>query len=105
MALSARGAAVASILHQVTGGTASLWPCSNTARRGCSSSPCPPTFVARDLKDIGSSEDAIVAAILRGDQAIVPRGDDRIEPGDRILVFCTRAAADRVHAYFTGAGD
>jgi Trk K+ transport system NAD-binding subunit len=34
----------------------------------------------------------------------VPRGDDRIEPGDRILVFSTRDAADRVQTYFSGTG-
>jgi Trk K+ transport system NAD-binding subunit len=34
----------------------------------------------------------------------VPRGIDRIEPGDRILVFSTRGAADRVQAYFSGKG-
>jgi Trk K+ transport system NAD-binding subunit len=62
----------------------------------------PATFVARELKGIGTPEDVIVAAILRGDHAIVPRGDDRIEPSDRILVFCTRAAAGRVQAYFSG---
>ncbi len=105
VALSARGAAVASILHQVTGGTASLVAVLEQGEARVFELTVSPTFVARDLKDIGSSEDAIVAAILRGDQAIVPRGDDRIEPGDRILVFCTRTAADRVHAYFTGAGD
>jgi Trk K+ transport system NAD-binding subunit len=58
------------------------------------------TFVPRQLKDIGTAEDAIVAAILHGDHAVVPRGDDRIGPGDRILVFSTREAADRVRAYF-----
>ena len=50
--------------------------------------------------------DAIVGAILRdGGAVIVPRGDDRIEPGDRILVFSTREAADRVQAYFSGTGN
>jgi len=105
VALSARGAAVASILHQITGGTASLVAVLEQGEARVIELTVSPTFLARELKDIGSSEDAIVAAILRGDQAIVPRGDDRIEPGDRILVFCTKAAADRVHAYFTGAGD
>ena len=63
-----------------------------------------PEFVPRQLKEIGTAEDVIIAAILRGDQAVIPRGDDRIGPGDRILVFCTRAAADRVQAYFSGTG-
>jgi Trk K+ transport system NAD-binding subunit len=50
---------------------------------------------------MGGSQDAIVAAILRDGHAIVPRGDDRIEAGDRIVVFCTNDAAARVRTYFT----
>jgi Trk K+ transport system NAD-binding subunit len=30
------------------------------------------------------------------------RGDDRIDPGDRIIVFSTGGAAERVQAYFSG---
>lgn len=102
VALSARGAAVASILHQITGGTSSLLAVLEHGEARVLELTVSPTFVPRELKAIGTPEDAIVAAILRGDRAIVPRGDDRIEPGDRILVFCTRTAADRVHAYFSG---
>ena len=31
----------------------------------------------------------------------MPRGNDRVEPGDRLIVFTTHAAADRVRDYFT----
>jgi trk system potassium uptake protein TrkA len=102
VALSARGAAVASILHQITGGAASLLAVLEHGEARVVEITVAPTFVPRELKQIGTPEDAIVAAILRGDRAIVPRGDDRVEPGDRILVFCTAVAADRVHAYFSG---
>ena len=67
--------------------------------------PPTPRFEARQLKDIGTAEDAIVAAILHEDHAVVPRGDDTIGPGDRILVFCTREAADRVREYFMQGSD
>jgi Trk K+ transport system NAD-binding subunit len=33
---------------------------------------------------------------------IIPRGDDRVEPGDHIIVFSTPDAADRVQSYFSG---
>ncbi len=104
VALSARGAAVASILHQISGGTSSLLAVLEHGEARVLELTVSPTFVARDLKAIGTHEDVIVAAILRGDKAIVPRGDDRIGPGDRILVFCTRAAAERVQSYFAGTG-
>jgi trk system potassium uptake protein TrkA len=101
VAISARGAAVASILHQITGGTASLLAVLEHGEARVFELKVSPSFTSRDLKTIGVVEDAIVAAILRDDRAIVPRGDDRIEPGDRILVFCTRDAANRVRDYFT----
>ena len=104
VALSARGAAVASILHQISGGTSRLLAVLEHGEARVLELTVSTTFQARQLKGIGTPEDVIVAAILRGDHAIVPRGDDRIDPGDRILVFCTRAAAGRVQAYFSGTG-
>ena len=44
----------------------------------------------RDLPMTGS----LIGAIVRGEQAIFPHGDDRLEPGDRAIIF-TEAA--RVH--------
>ena len=104
VALSARGAAVASILHQIAGGTSSLLAVLEHGEARVLELTVSEKFIARELKGIGTPEDVIVAAILRGDQAVVPRGDDRVEPGDRILVFCTRAAAPRVQVYFAGTG-
>ena len=104
VALSARAAAVASILHQISGGTSSLLAVLEHGEARVLELTVSASFQPRQLKGIGTPEDVIVAAILRGDQAIVPRGDDRIDPGDRILVFCTKAAANRVQAYFSGTG-
>jgi Trk K+ transport system NAD-binding subunit len=38
---------------------------------------------------------------VRPSRAFVPRGEDRVEPGDRLIVFTTYAAADQVREYFT----
>jgi trk system potassium uptake protein len=103
VALSARGAAVASILHQITGGRSSLLAVVEHGEARVLEIDVPASFAAQPLKGIGTPGDVIVGAILRGETAIVPRGDDRIEPGDRIIVFSTRDAADRVQAYFSGA--
>ena len=93
---------MASILHQITGGTSSLLAVVEHGEARVLEIIVPPHFEPRPLKGIGAPGDAIVGAILRGGQAIVPRGDDRVEPGDRIIVFSTRQAADRVQAYFSG---
>jgi trk system potassium uptake protein TrkA len=44
----------------------------------------------RELPMTGS----LIGAIVRSDRAIFPRGDDRLEPGDRAIIF---AEAARVH--------
>lgn len=105
VALSARGAAVASILHQITGGTSTLLAVLEHGEARVLELTVSKDFAGKPLKGIGTPVDAIVGAILRDGSAIVPRGDDRIEPGDRILVFSTREAADRVQAYFSGTGN
>jgi trk system potassium uptake protein TrkA len=104
VALSARGAAVASILHQIGGGSSSLLAVLEQGDARVLELTVPKNFVPKALKDIGTPVDAIVGAIIRGSSVIVPRGDDRIEPGDRILVFSMSAAADRVQAYFSSTG-
>ena len=101
VAISARGAAVDSILHQITGGTTSLLAVIEHGEARVFELTVSPSFVPRELKAMGGSQDAIVAAILRDGTAVVPRGDDVIGPGDRIVVFCTQEAVDRVRDYFT----
>jgi len=103
VAISARGAAVASILHQITGGTTSLLAVIEHGEARVFELTVAATFVPRQLKAMGGSQDAIVAAILRDGAAVVPRGDDEIGPGDRIVVFCTEEAVARVRNYFTGS--
>jgi trk system potassium uptake protein TrkA len=103
VALSARGAAVASILHQITGGTSSLLAVVEHGEARVLELVVSPRFEPRPLKGIGAPGDVIVGAILRGRDVIIPRGDDRIEPGDHIIVFSTKDAADRVQAYFSGS--
>ena len=102
VALSARGAAVASILHQITGGTSSLLAVLEHGEARVLELIVSPRFEPKPLKDIGAPGDVIVGAILRGRDVIIPRGDDRIDPGDRIIVFSTGSAAERVQAYFSG---
>jgi trk system potassium uptake protein TrkA len=99
--ISARGAAVDSILHQITGGATSLLAVVEHGEARVFELTVSPTFESRQLKNMGTGDDAIVAAIIREGQALVPRGDDRVLAGDRLVIFCTQEAADRVRAYFT----
>ncbi|MEM2869685.1 MAG: Trk system potassium transporter TrkA [Thermoplasmata archaeon] len=41
----------------------------------------------KTIRRAGLPKNAIVAAIVRNSQTIIPRGDERILPGDRLIVF------------------
>jgi trk system potassium uptake protein TrkA len=103
VAISARGAAVASVLHQIQGGATRLLAVVEQGAGRILELDVPATYTPRALSDLAAPVNSIVGAIVRGSRALVPRGADRIEPGDRLIVFTTYAGADRVRDYFTGA--
>jgi len=45
------------------------------------------------VRDLGLPRDAVVNVIVRGDEAIPPRGSTRLRPGDRLHVLLRTAAA------------
>ena len=106
VALSARGAAVASILHQIHG--RHLEPAGGARARRGARARARRSRRLRAASRSRASARRMTSSSARSCAAasvIVPRGDDRIEPGDRILVFSTNEAADRVQAYFSGTGN
>jgi cell volume regulation protein A len=42
------------------------------------------------LRDLGLPRDALVSLVIRGDEALLPRGSTRLEPDDRLLVLVRR---------------
>jgi trk system potassium uptake protein TrkA len=48
------------------------------------------------LSELKLPRGVLVAALRRGDQLLVPRGSDRAEPGDRVLVITTTENASRL---------
>jgi trk system potassium uptake protein len=101
VAISARGAAVAAVLHEIEGGPTSLLAVLEQGEGRILEIEVPSSYRERALSELEPPRDSIVGAILRGDRAIVPRGTDRVQPGDRLLVFSTRAAAENVRNYFS----
>jgi trk system potassium uptake protein TrkA len=100
VALSARGAAVAAVRHQIEGGKASLLAVLEEGQARVLEIEVPSNFEPAALRILKAPPDSIVGAILRGGNAIVPRGEDVIEPGDRLIVFATSASAEQVRDYF-----
>jgi trk system potassium uptake protein TrkA len=102
IAISARGAAIASVLHQIQGGPTRLLAVVEEGAGRILELDVPPGFAPRPLRELAPPLNSIIGAIIRpGRRAFVPRGMDRVEAGDRLIVFTTHAAADQVRDYFT----
>jgi trk system potassium uptake protein TrkA len=100
VAISARGAAIVSVLHQIEGGPTSLLAVLEQGEGRILEFPVPPAFVGRALRDLEPPRDSIVGAILREGGALVPRGADQLRAGDHLVVFSTTAGAQRVRSFF-----
>ncbi len=50
-------------------------------------------IAGRRVRELGLSRDALLNLIVRGDQALPPRGSTRIEPGDRLHVLVRQEAS------------
>jgi trk system potassium uptake protein len=61
-------------------------------------------LIGRELRTAAVPADSKVAALIRGEQLIVPRGDERVLPGDRVVVIASPASA-REWGRIAGRGD
>jgi len=52
------------------------------------------------LKRIRFPQSAIVGAVLRDDQFIIPTGETQIQPGDKVVVFALPVAQEEVSRLF-----
>jgi trk system potassium uptake protein len=101
VALSARGSAVASIVYQVEGGKSKLLAVLEEGQAQVIELQVPPGYPPTALRDLRPLPQTIIGAILRETGAVVPSGEDRIEAGDRLLVFSAAKAANEVRDYFS----
>jgi trk system potassium uptake protein TrkA len=64
----------------------------------------PPGFRPTPLRDIDIPDEAIIGSIVRGSEVIVPRGEDCIESGDRLLICATGVSAEEIRSLFITSG-
>ncbi len=100
VALSARGAAVSSLVHDIQGGRARLLAVLEEGQATIVEIQVPVGFQARALMALTPPPQSIVGAILRGPEVIVPRGADEVRPGDRLIVFAAAGSVRLVRDYF-----
>jgi len=101
VALSARGAAIAAIAHYVEGGPWSLLAVLEEGQAHVIEVQVPATFPPTPLRTIGGLHGAIVGAVLRDDDVVVPGGDEAIRGGDRLLVVTTGPGAEALRRQFS----
>jgi trk system potassium uptake protein len=101
IAISARGAAVAEVLHQIQGDSTRLLAVVEEGAGRILELDVPAGYAPRALRDLAPPLNSIIGAIVRPSGAFVPRGTDHVEGGDRLILFTTYAAADQVRDYFT----
>jgi trk system potassium uptake protein TrkA len=101
VALSARGSAVASVIHHIQGGRTNLLAVLEEGQATIVELVVPSSYQPRALQELDAPAQSIVGAILRGDQVIIPRGPDQIRPQDRLLVFATSDSVAKIRDYFT----
>jgi len=53
-------------------------------------------IVGKPLKQINFPKGAILAAIIRGEQVIIPSGDSVVEPHDRVIIFAKQEAISKI---------
>lgn len=63
--------------------------------------PVTSAILNQPLRTLEIPPGAIVGAIVRGDDAIVPSGDDHLEAGDHVIVFSLPEAATAVAKFFS----
>tara|TARA_B100001123_G_scaffold444924_2_gene595068 strand:- start:9489 stop:10826 length:1338 start_codon:yes stop_codon:yes gene_type:complete len=99
--LSAHGAAVASILHQIDGGRASLLTVLEEGEARVLDIPVPGNFSTSLVSDLGLPNESVIGTVLRDGKVIVPRGEDDVRAGDHLLVCCTASAVTDVRDLFS----
>jgi trk system potassium uptake protein TrkA len=57
-------------------------------------------LVGRPLREV-AFQGAVIGAIVRGDDVIIPTGDDVIEVGDHVVIFATRSAIPNLERQMT----
>lgn len=103
VALSARGAAVNALVHQVQGGRAHLLAVLEEGQATIIEIEVPAGFKPRALMEMKAPPKSIVGAILRADRIVIPRGPDRVNPGDRLIIFAAADTVRTVRDYFASA--
>jgi trk system potassium uptake protein TrkA len=97
---SAQGTAIQAVLAELAGGRSRLLAEVEHGDARVLELEVPEALAPRRLKDMHAPVFAIVGAIRRAGTTIIPRGDDEVRGGDRIVVFCDAASEPVARTFF-----
>lgn len=102
LAIAPRLASVGAILRHVHGGAEEL-ALQNLGEEQLLMFRVPASapVAGHKIKRVGFPATSHIAAIVRGDQVVLPRGDETIEVDDQVLVFTLTEGIDRLERLFT----
>ena len=58
------------------------------------------SFIGKPLKDINLPENCILGTVIRGNDVFIPHGEDRLEAGDKVVVFSQSKYSKKVNKFF-----
>ncbi len=61
-------------------------------------------IVGQPLRDVELPEEALIGAVVRGNQVRIPRGDDIIRPGSIVIALARSGSADQLDNLFADPG-
>jgi trk system potassium uptake protein TrkA len=102
LAVAPRLSTVGAILQQVHGGAEEV-ALQNLGGERLMVFKVPETApaVGEKIKSVAFPDDSILVAIVRGEQVVLPRGEDAIEAGDTVIAFSVHASAEALERLFT----
>ena len=62
-------------------------------------------LLSAPLSELGMPKGALVLALVRGDEAIIPNGRQKIQANDRVVILATREVMGVVESFFTSSLD
>lgn len=63
--------------------------------------PAKSPILGKPLRDIDVPTGAVIGVVVRGAQVLIPGGEDRLEPGDHVVIFTLPEAIARVERFFS----
>ena len=97
---SSRGAAIRSVVRSITKPEVEIQAVLEHGEASVIEVMLPHDFKKRRLRDIRSPQEAVIGAVLRRRKAIVPGGNDTLQPYDKLLVFCKQGAEEETRQFF-----